>query len=70
MSSNKTPKKTSSKPDSLFETNVGLEAIRDFVDFNLKDELLRGVFAYGWEHPSHIQARAIIPMILGKDLVA
>lgn len=65
----KTPN-TSTKGDSLFETNVGLEPIRDFVDFNLKDELLRGVFAYGWEHPSPIQSRAITPMISGKDLIA
>jgi len=28
------------------------------------------VFAYGWEHPSPIQARAITPMISGKDLIA
>jgi len=70
MSSNKTPKTKSSKPDGLFETNVRLEAIQDFVDFKLKDELLRGVFAYGWESPSPIQARAISPMISGKDLIA
>ena len=33
---------------------------------NLKAELLRGVYAYGFERPSAIQQRAIIPVIKGK----
>lgn len=37
---------------------------------NLKEELLRGVYAYGFEKPSAIQMRAINPIILGKDTIA
>lgn len=33
---------------------------------NLKAELLRGVYAYGFERPSAIQQRAIIPVIKGE----
>jgi len=33
---------------------------------NLKAELLRGVYAYGFERPSAIQQRAIMPVISGK----
>jgi len=33
---------------------------------NLKAELLRGVYAYGFERPSAIQQRAIMPVIKGK----
>lgn len=33
---------------------------------NLKPELLRGVYAYGFERPSAIQQRAIMPVIKGK----
>jgi superfamily II DNA/RNA helicase len=32
---------------------------------NLKAELLRGVYAYGFERPSAIQQRAIMPVIKG-----
>jgi translation initiation factor 4A len=37
---------------------------------NLKDELLRGIYAYGFERPSAIQQRAIIPVIKGHDVIA
>jgi len=37
---------------------------------NLKMNLLRGIYAYGFEKPSAIQQRAIIPMIRGRDLLA
>merc|ERR1719193_494876 len=36
----------------------------------LKDELLRGIYAYGFEKPSHIQQRGIIPCIQGHDTIA
>jgi translation initiation factor 4A len=36
----------------------------------LPEELLRGIYAYGFEKPSAIQQRAIKPTILGKDLIA
>ena len=36
----------------------------------LKDELLRGIYAYGFEKPSAIQQRAILPCISGKDVIA
>ncbi|KAI0567144.1 Eukaryotic initiation factor 4a [Gracilaria domingensis] len=41
-----------------------------FDDMSLRDELLRGIYAYGFEKPSAIQQRAIIPMILGRDTIA
>jgi translation initiation factor 4A len=47
------------------------EAIESFdaMDF-LPEELLRGIYAYGFEKPSAIQQRAIKPVILGRDLIA
>jgi len=41
-----------------------------FDEMNLKHELLKGIYAYGFERPSTIQKRAIIPAILGRDLIA
>ncbi|KNE58714.1 ATP-dependent RNA helicase eIF4A, variant 2 [Allomyces macrogynus ATCC 38327] len=37
---------------------------------NLKQELLRGIYAYGFERPSAIQQRAIMPVIKGHDVIA
>jgi translation initiation factor 4A len=37
---------------------------------NLRPELLRGVYAYGFERPSAIQQRAIMPVIKGQFLVS
>ena len=34
---------------------------------NLKDNLLRGIFAYGFEQPSSIQKKAIYPLVYGLD---
>jgi translation initiation factor 4A len=36
----------------------------------LKADLLRGVYAYGFERPSAIQQRAIMPVITGRDVIA
>jgi len=36
----------------------------------LSDPLLRGIYAYGFEKPSAIQQRAILPLIKGGDLIA
>ena len=41
-----------------------------FDDMDLKDSLLRGIYAYGFEKPSAIQQQAIMPAIKGRDLIA
>ncbi|KAL9715541.1 translation initiation factor eIF4A [Leucoagaricus gongylophorus] len=37
---------------------------------DLKPELLRGIYAYGFERPSAIQQRAIVPVVRGHDVIA
>mmetsp|Transcript_21375 Transcript_21375/g.35737 ORF Transcript_21375/g.35737 Transcript_21375/m.35737 type:complete len:370 (+) Transcript_21375:159-1268(+) len=37
---------------------------------SLKEELLRGIYAYGFEKPSAIQQRAIVPLLKGHDVIA
>ena len=39
-------------------------------NLDLKIKLLRGIYGYGFEHPSPIQKKAIIPMINRKDIIA
>lgn len=36
----------------------------------MKERLLRGIYAYGWEAPSFIQQRAITPVVKGRDTIA
>lgn len=37
-----------------------------FDEMSLRETLLRGIYAYGFEKPSAIQQRAIMPCIKGK----
>ena len=43
--------------------------VESFEDLELKDELLRGIYAYGYEKPSSIQQKAIRPIIEGYDVI-
>jgi len=36
----------------------------------ISDSLLRGIYSYGFERPSPIQRRGIVPIIEGKDIIA
>jgi translation initiation factor 4A len=46
------------------------EVIESFDGLDLQEDLLRGIYAYGFEKPSAIQQRAIKPVILGHDVIA
>jgi len=43
--------------------------IDSFDDMDLKENLLRGIYAYGFEKPSAIQKQAIMPCIEGFDVI-
>lgn len=45
------------------------ERIESFDNMSLKEELLRGIYSYGFERPSLIQQKAIIPLVSGKDII-
>lgn len=55
--------------ESLFESNWN-EQVEKFEDMGLKKDLLRGIFGYGFETPSVIQQKAIIPLTQKKDIIA
>jgi translation initiation factor 4A len=44
--------------------------IQNWDDLEINPNLLRGIFAYGFEKPSPIQQKAIKPLVLKKDIVA
>ena len=55
--------------EEIIESNWE-EVISSFDDLELKEDLLRGIYAYGFEKPSSIQQKAIKPTTMGKDIIA
>nr|ABV68940.1 ATP-dependent DEAD-box helicase [Apocynum venetum] len=54
----------------VFDTSEGVEAITSFNGMGLKEDLIRGIYAYGFEKPTPIQQRAVMPLIQGRDAIA
>ena len=50
--------------------NDGIENYESFDDMGLSDDLLRGIYSLGFEYPSKIQKKAIVPLASGCDLIA
>jgi len=53
-----------------FETSQEIKLYPSFDSMGLREELTRGIYAYGFEKPSAIQQRAIVPVITGRDVIA
>jgi len=53
---------------SNIETNWD-EVIDSFDDMELDENILRGIYSYGFERPSAIQQRAIKPILLSRDTI-
>lgn len=46
-----------------------LEIAETFDKMNLKENLLKGIYSYGFEKPSFIQQKGILPVISGRDAI-
>jgi len=58
-------------PDAAdFETSAEVKVNTTFEQMKLKEVLLRGIYGYGFEKPSAIQQRAIVPIMSGRDVIA
>merc|ERR1711959_716045 len=53
----------------VFETSEDVEVLPTFDALGLKEDLLRGVYAYGFERPSAVQQRAVLPILKGRDVI-
>jgi len=53
-----------------FETSAEVQIHSSFDSMGLREELTRGIYQYGFEKPSAIQQRAIVPVITGRDVIA
>ena len=50
--------------------DMSFESWDDEDTLSLKTKLLRGIYAYGFENPSPIQKKAIIPLVKRRDVIA
>lgn len=53
-----------------YESSNIVHIINNFDKMGLKEDLLRGLYAFGFERPSAIQQRAILPINSGRDIIA
>ena len=53
-----------------FETSKGVSVTSTFDAMGIREDLLRGLYSYGFEKPSAIQQRAIMPICAGRDVIA
>ena len=58
------------KTENIIEGEDNIKIYENFEDLELKDNLLRGIYAMGYEKPSAIQQKAIKPFLEGGDLIA
>jgi len=59
-----------SEIEKEIEETSGLREVETFEELNLSESILKGIYAYGWENPSAIQSKAILPIIQGNDIIA
>lgn len=60
--------KTQNKSETIVSDKVN-NSVSSFEDMNLKENLLRAIYAYGWEKPSYVQQNGIVPVVNGSDAV-
>lgn len=53
-----------------FSTSKEVTVAPTFEAMHLKENLLRGIYAYGYESPSAVQSRAIVQICKGRDTIA
>ena len=59
-----------SSENKISETIQEVKEINEWEDLNAKTPLLRGIYANGYEKPSPIQRKAILPLFEKKDIIA
>jgi len=69
MSKTQAPTQHEQPAETLLESNYD-EIVDNFDNMSLQENLLRGIYAYGFEKPSSIQQRAIVPLTKARDVLA
>ena len=69
MSNNNTNNNLNNSPEANSVPKRELKSYEDFGSMGIKMELLRGIFSYGFEKPSPIQKRGIMPIVNKYDVI-
>ncbi len=64
---NKEEEETQTQTQTQTQTEV--PRYKTWDSMGLKEELLRGIYSYGFEVPSEIQQKAIVPVLSGNDVI-
>lgn len=62
--------KTMSTPVEKFLSSRTVTEYTTFDEMGIPEDLLRGIYAMGFERPSAIQRKAIVPVMAGVDIIA
>lgn len=54
---------------SIYETSEDCVVIESFEELGLREDILKGIFAYGFDKPSAVQQRGIKPILDGRDVI-
>lgn len=52
------------------DSHDSFHEIHTWDELKLDENILRGIYSYGFENPSPIQKKAILPIIAGRDVIA
>jgi len=64
------PAAMESSADTALPNTSDVPSFTSFDDMELKDEILRGIYTMGFQTPSPIQQKAIVPMTKRRDIIA
>ena len=56
--------------ESVAQSETPVKVYPSFDQMNIPQDLLRGIYSYGFERPSEIQSKGIVPIASGVDLIA
>ena len=58
------------KEENIQQEDEHYDTITSWDELDIKPELLRGIYGHGFEYPSPIQKKAILPIINKRDVIA
>ena len=56
--------------EEFITPSTDVKIYESFDDMGLSEDLLRGIYAYGFTKPSNIQTKGVMPMVERRDLIA
>ena len=59
----------SNQKDDARDNHDTITLCKSFEDMGLHDEVLHGIYSFGFTQPSKIQQQAILPCLQGRDVV-